>query len=310
MRLYQLDFRSQDMPSDDFDPNASPAEDDGGARQREGERERAHLSRVLETIQTEVIPRLVLAHASAAPQGTARAKPGDVEKLVEFLVHQRGSVDTFIEQLEQGRPKLDRESIFMDLLAPAARRLGVLWEEDEVDFTMVTMALIAIQATVRNLSHPRRRLDLPDAIPARRALLATVPGEQHTLGISLAADFLYRSGWEVEEQIGSDTGVILSSLENRWFAAVGISISTDRRTEELKELADEARAVSCNPSIRVMLGGALLFESPDRCAELGGDCTASTPEEIVTVAEGAYREGAATFDGNGNSAPAEGPWRQ
>ena len=43
-------------------------------------------------------------------------------------------------------------SILVDLLAPSARELGRMWEEDECDFVDVTMGLWRLQEVMRELA--------------------------------------------------------------------------------------------------------------------------------------------------------------
>lgn len=71
------------------------------------------------------------------------------------------------------------ESLYLDLLAPAARHLGELWCADACDFASVTLALGRLQKVMHQLS-PAFEGDVQHREHGRRALLVPVPGEQHT----------------------------------------------------------------------------------------------------------------------------------
>ena len=64
--------------------------------------------------------------------------------------------------------------------------------------------------------------------PRRSALLIPVPGEQHTFGLVMVAEFFLRAGWEVHsDPLASNEGVS-SAVRNRWFAVAGIALVRER----------------------------------------------------------------------------------
>ena len=73
--------------------------------------------------------------------------------------------------------------VMLNLLAPAARRLGERWTADECDFTAVTLGLWRIQSILFSLSESSPPLfDHPDRTVGR-ILVAAMPGSDHTLGV-------------------------------------------------------------------------------------------------------------------------------
>jgi hypothetical protein len=68
--------------------------------------------------------------------------------------------------------------VFIDLLAPSARRLGQHWEDDDCDFVDVTMGLWRLQEVMREVTMRFRRR----ARAARpRAALFAPPGGARTV---------------------------------------------------------------------------------------------------------------------------------
>jgi len=167
---------------------------------RERLRDREVLQPVLEQ---HIIPRLMNAHRSSLtpPPSDGAAAPSDVaidtvhvQTLVDMALNGEGhkARDFVIRLRDQGA---SIETLYLDLLTPAARRIGVLWETDSCDFVLVTLALLRIQQVMYDLS--------PDflsngATPSsRRVVVVPVPGSQHTFGAAMVADFFRREGWDV-----------------------------------------------------------------------------------------------------------------
>ncbi|MEM6733413.1 MAG: hypothetical protein AAF658_17780, partial [Myxococcota bacterium] len=118
----------------------------------ERDRQRTELTK---TIQAEIIPRLMLAHrVDTAPRVFgANGEPDsslifDVEPFVDRLMKSDAIAGhEYVVKLRQEGATL--ESLFLELLAPAARVLGARWENDEASFTDVTVGLTHLQQLVR-----------------------------------------------------------------------------------------------------------------------------------------------------------------
>jgi methanogenic corrinoid protein MtbC1 len=91
------------------------------------------------------------------------------------------------------------EDVCLDHLAPAARCLGEWWETDRLPFTDVTMATARIQSMLRRMPTGRGHIA---AFAGNGAVFCAVPGEQHTLGVMMAADLFRRNGWDVGLLLG------------------------------------------------------------------------------------------------------------
>jgi len=68
------------------------------------------------------------------------------------------------------------------------------------------------------------------------ALFATVPGEDHGLGITVAADLFRDAGWDIDLQVGQDHDTLLAHVETRRPFAIGLSLSSDQRIDALIRL--------------------------------------------------------------------------
>jgi methanogenic corrinoid protein MtbC1 len=236
------------------------------------------LARLVRTIEVEVIPRLVLARRAAgdAPPVAANghAAPGceDVAELAALALARDGSVaSSYVAALRTRGMSV--ETLYLDLLAPAARHLGELWDEDRCSFSEVTLGLWRLHQVLRELS-PAFQNVVEHRAHGLRALLAPAPGEQHTFGLSMVAEFFRRAGWDVWSGPVTSRQELVAMVGGEWFAVVGLSVSSERKLEEVAAGIRAIRRASRNRAIGVMVGGPVFLDHPDLVARVGADATA------------------------------------
>jgi methanogenic corrinoid protein MtbC1 len=257
------------------------------------------LARLVRTIEGEIVPRLVLARRTAQAQGGVKSPPlrapdaVDVKELVRLLLaHDAGVASAYVDAVRHRGASL--EVVCLQLLAPAARELGLLWEEDECDFMQVTVGLCRLHQLLRELSPEFRADDLEPAVD-RRILLAPLPGEQHTFGITLVAQFLRRAGWDVWHEFPAADSDILEVLRQNWFAVVGLTVGIDTRLDDVTAIIAAIRRFSRNREVGVLVGGPLLVSKPEIASLVGADATAADGQEAVERAEQMCRKQAASY---------------
>jgi methanogenic corrinoid protein MtbC1 len=240
------------------------------------------LRQLAATIEAEIVPRLLVAHRGAAPP-PALPSPADVAELVTLVLGSGGDTAPAIAFVRGLQARGCRtESLLLDLLAPAARALGELWGSDESDFAQVTVALGHLQEILRETCPPA-----PRSAPGRRdgrAVLAPAPGEQHTLGVSLVAEFLQRAGWEVAGGPWLGTAELLDVVRTRWCDVAGLSLSCDRQLDDVAESVAAIRRASRNRGIAVLVGGPVFRDNPALVARVGADATADARDVAATAA--------------------------
>jgi len=244
---------------------------------------------LLRTIEAEIIPRLMFAHHLGNPSDAApsddRVVP-NADDVADFaaVVIGNDAADT-AEYVEARRTEgMALETIYMDLLAPAARRLGALWECDQCDFTQVTLGLWRIQQVMYDLS-PAFRRDAATPPRVRHAMLAAMPGSQHTLGLFMVSEFFSRAGWQVWSEPGASVEQIVAAVSDEWFDMVGFSIGTELQFEALAATIRRVRKASRNPQVCVMVGGPLISDHPAHVALVGADAAATNAAHAVAQAE-------------------------
>ncbi len=247
------------------------------------------LAQLNRTIESDVIPRLILAHRPASQHDQA-PNVGDntpnFQEVADFvdvlLVHDSAAAVNFVDLIRTRHVPL--ETVYLDLLTPAARRLGELWVADRCHFTDVTIALGQLQRMLRELSYAFCGKGLALEF-GRRALLLSSPGEQHTFGALMVAEFLRRAGWDVSSEPGAMRKDVLDLVRREQFSVVGLSASCERHIEPLASTIRALRNESLNHSVGIMVGGQIFIEHPELVSYVGADATAADSREAVDQAE-------------------------
>lgn len=236
------------------------------------------------TIERKVIPQLIfnsrqlIGTCGSAPLVTY-SKPNGVSLFCNIiLTRELEEAEAYVAvEIAEGA---DRSRILIDLLAPTARRLGQYWDSDEFSFVDVTIALAKLQQLVRLLSDAYRcPPDLQKL--GSRALLATVPDNQHLLGLLVVEELFRQAGWTTFALPKPSRSELLDAIAREWFAVVGLSISCDKSAETLASLITEIRAASVNSAVLILIGGSYVTANPEQSLRLGADLVgADAPQAI------------------------------
>lgn len=255
----------------------------------QAEQATARMSWLLRTIEAEIIPRLMLAHQTGPfPIALDDARPpvlghDDVVAFATLVLAQQASAA--IGQVESLRAQgVALEALYLDLLAPAARYLGELWEADLCDFTQVTLGLWRLQQVMHELS-PAFQNEATYAVQRRRVLLAPAPGSQHTLGLFMVAEFFRRAGWDVSAESASSAAELVAAVGAEWFDVIGLSMGSELHVGSVAAAIEALRKASRNPAVGVMVGGAVFLAEPGLVAVVGADATALDAPQAVAQAE-------------------------
>lgn len=246
-------------------------------------------------IESEIIPRLMVAHSTDIPQtlqtgSTVAIMPGEVEALAPLALEVEA--DALLEHIEK---VLDRgvefDTLMVDLLAPTARLLGEYWEADVCDFIDVTMGLWRLQEVVHEIAC-RIPSERQAAAGGRRALFASMPGDQHNFGTIVIDELFRRDGWMTDRMSDAETSDLLHRASSEWFDMIGLTISCDCHIGSLPSIIVGLRSVSRNPQVCVMVGGRIFSADPHLAATVGADGTARDARLALTVAADLVRSNA------------------
>ncbi|MFY9657402.1 MAG: cobalamin-dependent protein [Methylocystis sp.] len=235
-----------------------------------------------ELIVDEIVPRLKTMHHNLTP-ADQRPPIGALE-IAEFgalaMGNDEASVAAYFEKMHALGHSLD--SLFLDLLAPTARRLGELWEEDVCDFIDVTLGLARLQEVLRifGCAEASTRCER-----RQRALLATAPSEAHGFGIELVASFMRAASWDVELLKGVSIEENVEAVAGDWYATYGVALAAEAGLDTVAQLICAVRRASRNRSIAVIVGGRVFNSNPQLAIQVGADATAPDAPTATLLAK-------------------------
>ena len=172
------------------------------------------------------------------------------------------------------------ESVYLDMIAPALRRIGEAWAAGELDIATEHQASGIAMRIVGRLGPRFARRGR-----SRGAVVIGAPsGEHHSLPIALLADLLRGGGWDVAD-LGCDlpVGAFVGALDrvNR-LVAVGVSVTDPACLPAAARTIGAIRARS--PEVVVLAGGGAVVDVASAKA-LGADAWAPDGRQALLVIE-------------------------
>ncbi len=209
-----------------------------------------------------------------APASTAT--PDEIAELAHALTSEDAETAAeHIASLFDGG--LGLEPVYLNHLAPAARLLGEWWEEDRVAFSLVTIAAGRIFAIMRHY----RDKSLDPHIKLRRAAFAAVPGEQHRLGVQMAADLFAERGWQVRVLHEMKHQPLLEGLSADRSPVIGLSASGRQSLDALIRMIIALRVA--RPTARLIVGGMIVNNQSRALRRLEPDALVGDMAEAEAV---------------------------
>ncbi|MEM6857442.1 MAG: cobalamin B12-binding domain-containing protein [Pseudomonadota bacterium] len=238
-------------------------------------------------LEGDIIPRLLMAHmvdGSVRPIEENRTiDASDAERFaaLPLKLEAPGLLEEVDRFLEQG---VSVEEMYLELLAPAARRLGEMWDADECDFVDVTMGLWRLQEVMREISARFPPQAAQTGAP-RSALFCPIPGDNHSFGAQMIEEVFARAGWQTEVLLKPERRDLLDYVARTPVDLVGLTVSRDCPAAALSSLIKGIRGVAINPHLSVLVGGHVINSNPGLVAEIGADGTGADARAALQVSE-------------------------
>ena len=167
-------------------------------------------------------------------------------------------------------------------LVPAVIRLGEMWDEDLISFVDVSMATGRVFAILRSMRREGFR-SVKVETPGRLALVASLPGEEHTLGITLAADLMREAGWSVDLRVGATETAMLADARLNAYPVIALSAARPQVEANVARLIGELRLAS--PGSMVILCGQMLKLMPGIGPRVGADAAECDFDAAMAIME-------------------------
>ncbi len=164
----------------------------------------------------------------------------------------------------------------IDLVLPTVYQIEWEWQSDARSYADTVYAFWNLQRLIERLevlsrNHPSHR---EPALARGRILFANAPHCRHHFGVLVASDFFRANGWDVQSLLDIDRAGLLQTLHNHAFDFLGLSIGHDGGLEGLVDLVRAARLSSCNPNLRILIGGNIFSLPRSQYDWVGADYVA------------------------------------
>ncbi|WP_395668087.1 B12-binding domain-containing protein [Rhodoferax sp.] len=272
-----------------YGPAANRVFDDQVTKKVRVERDDQSVALLTRAIQHEIIPRLMLAHrspkecAESLPFAHGKVSSQEVDAFARLVLSPNESLAmNCIESIRLRGVSI--ETVYMELLAPAAKVLGQFWEDDLCDFSEVTIGLGKLQQLLHRLSADLSRPD-EQASNGLRVLLLPTPGEQHTFGLAMVAEFFRRDGWDVAGGPGESQEAWVQLARSQHFDLIGFSLAVEEHIGQLISCVSTMRKVSFNRRVGIMVGGPVFAANPECAKRVNADVVASSGRDAPAIAE-------------------------
>jgi methanogenic corrinoid protein MtbC1 len=250
-------------------------------------------ARLGDLVLDEIVPRLMRLHSEVIePINPALGAPSEGEIVGLARIVMTSDIDAAAAYVLALKARgLDMETLFLELLEPAARRLGEMWERDECSFVDVTIGVARLQNLLAIFNSTNT---IPALNEKRSVLLVSTPGEQHSFGVAMLDKFLRAGGWTVHVERPKTPADVGAAVASGWFAVAGLSLSSETHLDVMEETIATIRRRSRNRAIGVMVGGSLFNEREGLAAGVGADATAANAPAVVLLAQKLFDIGATT----------------
>ena len=244
---------------------------------------------LLSVIESQIIPRLLDAHPSVKALDLEHAQADLVaaseQDMLDFaqacLATDSQAVFNHLDVLRD--KGLGTQTVFLDVITPAARYLGDLWEQDKMDFTLVAQGLLRMHHAMRHLGYETQ--DGPQSAgDVRRIMLASAPGSQHILGLAMVSEFFRADHWQVVVEISTSEQALVHAVAHEWFDVIGLSVGLIEQLPHIPALIARLKSASRNPNAFVILGGPALLQAKMDGIELAADAISVNAAEAVKLA--------------------------
>lgn len=227
-------------------------------------------SGVVTELAREVVRRLA-EHPKRALLKDHHATDAEVDALVAALLSDRHTAAAEMLSALQAEG-LPLSEVYIGYISGAARRLGALWDQDEIGFLQVTLATSRLTAIICGL---KKVFYNREGSTRRRALFAACPGEGHVMGVSMAADLFRREGWEIDLEIGQSHDDLLMAQHLGGYPFIGLSASSQAMVLPLARFIRAARLLT--PGVLIYVAGEITHLRPDIVVTVGADGALGDP---------------------------------
>jgi len=194
------------------------------------------------------------------------------------------AIKLILQVLGQG---VSIEEVYTEILEPALRHIGDLWEQGRIHVGQEHFISEATQMIMAQMQ-PYMRTNIKKD---RRVIILCTGGEQHSIGAKMLTDFFSKDGWNAYYLgVNMPTDGLIKSIEDLSPDLLAISVTLPLHVNTATDLISALRAHPGCSNIKIMVGGSAFNRSPELWKTVGADAYAKTAEEAVSLANQLFPE--------------------
>jgi methylmalonyl-CoA mutase cobalamin-binding subunit len=194
-----------------------------------------------------------------------------------------------LEQLEIAQAPLI--AVCQTLVMPISEELGRMWIDDRETFATISVASARLQLLVNHIagaSNSNSARTSPDR--RRKILLARMPGDDHTLGLTVIAGCFTQEGWDVDGGADLEAGdASIAMIANGVYSVFGVSVGSSARLEDVRSVISKANRLRKRKQFKIGVGGPAVAGHVRDFLEMGADFAACDARQALSCAEEAVR---------------------
>lgn len=209
----------------------------------------------------------------------ARRSAADVERAY-FNALRAGDRRRAFAVVDNARASgLDVQELYLDVLQPAMRAIGQLWQRNEM-----TVAQEHLATAITQMVMARTYDEIAEAAPesAHSAIAACAETERHELGLRMICDLLERAGWDATD-LGAavPTDSLVELIRERRPDALVLSASLAPHVPQLQHTIAAVRDAMGDDAPYIVVGGHPFLDDEGLAVRMGADGTARDAVALV-----------------------------
>ena len=179
--------------------------------------------------------------------------------------------------------------IYLDVVQPAMREIGRLWQENELTVAEEHLATAIVQSA---MSRTFERVFVWRDLRTPLLVAACADTERHQIGLRMLCDLLEMEGWATT-YLGASVPIesLVDFVRKHQPAAVAISATIAPHIPRVRAAIAAIRAANLPQQPVVAVGGRLFLSDPSLAIRLGADLTATDASDAVRALDEKVRRG-------------------
>ena len=175
---------------------------------------------------------------------------------------------------------LSASDLYLEVIAPAMHEIGRLWETARISVAQEHLSTQITQSVIAALS--LRLLEGEPVGAGRAAVVSASPGERHSLGPQMVADFLEAQGWGVLF-LGPDTPTesLVDLVSEREAEVVALSTALPMHLLSVTRTCQLLSQLPHQPYI--VVGGRAYGGDHAQARAVGADAFADDPRQLLRL---------------------------